>query len=235
MGLSNAERQARWRAKRDAEIEALRKAAVGDGGVKPTKPASTADAALSQAEARWDAERAALQAEIARLKAGPAQAKDGTAKAEPVVTRADLPLSAHKKFDLAVKRMRQQMEAEIRKELHAYYQQALQSQLDTYNENARRYEKIINMHKGVMTRADWNLTRSCAHFDSRNSISHDRLNYVFNLLSGLEGVLVSAKEKPAKPSDLPKTVEELLRRGAEYQAQRRAERKAAAAKRKAAR
>jgi hypothetical protein len=31
MGLSNAERQARWRAKRDAEIERLRKA----GGVQP--------------------------------------------------------------------------------------------------------------------------------------------------------------------------------------------------------
>jgi hypothetical protein len=51
MGLSNAERRARWRAKRDAEIDRLRKAAA------TAKPAKTAPASQKLADARKEIER----------------------------------------------------------------------------------------------------------------------------------------------------------------------------------
>ena len=59
-GLSNAERQAIWRAKRDAEIERLRKAAA-------TKPGPAPDQAKELKAAHC--EIACLQHEITRLKA----------------------------------------------------------------------------------------------------------------------------------------------------------------------
>ena len=43
MGLSNAERQARWRVKRDAEIKQLRKAASRADSKPPAAPASDAE------------------------------------------------------------------------------------------------------------------------------------------------------------------------------------------------
>ena len=65
MPLSNAERQARWRASRDAEIERLRKAAA-------QKPANAAKAALSQEliEARKEIERLRKRVDEQKAKRG---------------------------------------------------------------------------------------------------------------------------------------------------------------------
>jgi hypothetical protein len=65
MTLSNAERQARWRASRDAEIERLRKAAA-------QKPANAAKAALSQEliEARKEIERLRKRVDEQKAKRG---------------------------------------------------------------------------------------------------------------------------------------------------------------------
>ena len=65
MTLSNAERQARWRASRDAEIERLRKAAA-------QKPANAAKAALSDEliEARKEIERLRKRVDEQKAKRG---------------------------------------------------------------------------------------------------------------------------------------------------------------------
>jgi hypothetical protein len=65
MPLSNAERQARWRASRDAEIERLRKAAA-------QKPANAAKAALSDEliEARKEIERLRKRVDEQKAKRG---------------------------------------------------------------------------------------------------------------------------------------------------------------------
>ena len=68
MGLSNAERQARWQAKRKAELEALRKATAGgkpDGKTGPSPElieARTEIAALRKRIAALEQENAALKA-----------------------------------------------------------------------------------------------------------------------------------------------------------------------------
>jgi hypothetical protein len=65
MPLSNAERQARWRASRDAEIERLLKAAA-------QKPANAAKAALSDEliEARKEIERLRKRVDEQKAKRG---------------------------------------------------------------------------------------------------------------------------------------------------------------------
>lgn len=81
MALTNAEKQARFRAKRDAELEALRKA-VGKGTGKPAKPGASKPAPDDSAALK------AAQAEIARLKAelakgtAPSSAKPASATDE---------------------------------------------------------------------------------------------------------------------------------------------------------
>ena len=88
MGLDNAERQARWRAKQNAEIERLRKA--------------TAEQAEQLAEARREIEIAVLERENATLKMAlaherkqHAEAKTRAAKPRSTTDRAWWPGPAH--------------------------------------------------------------------------------------------------------------------------------------------
>ena len=71
MDRTNAERQARWRAKRDAEVERLRKAAAQ--AAAKAEPSSSQELAEARKEiarltAALEAETAALYTEIARLR-----------------------------------------------------------------------------------------------------------------------------------------------------------------------
>jgi hypothetical protein len=79
MSLSNAERQARWRARRAAEIERLRKAAARQGKGEPASGAPGREAALQarirNLEVQVAYERQARRYAEAEAKAGPKPAR----------------------------------------------------------------------------------------------------------------------------------------------------------------
>jgi hypothetical protein len=149
------------------------------------------------------------------------------AKAEPDVDRSELSLTAQHKFDLAVKQATQRLTIEIERRVRAEMREWLQKQLDQYNENARHYEKVLSVRRGIMSRVDYRSILSCLHPDRiQDEALKKRFGHAFNLFTQLEKCVLNERESPTKGSDLPKTVDELMKRKAAYQAQRKAERTA---------
>jgi hypothetical protein len=120
-----------------------------------------------------------------------------------------------------------QREIEIEQRLRAESREWLQKQLDQYNENARHYEVVLKRRTGIMTRAEYRSILSCLHPDRvQDTDLKKRYEHAFNLFTKLEKAVLNERESPTKPSDLPKTVDELMKRKAEYDAQRAAARAA---------
>lgn len=103
MGLSNAERQARFRAKKAAELEALRKAAAaapepedehepGDEGTAQSRPQRRRGGTLSNAE-RQAAWRARREAELAKLRKAAAKTElaKPAAESKPELAKESAP------------------------------------------------------------------------------------------------------------------------------------------------
>jgi len=88
MGLDNAERQARWRAKQNAEIERLRKA--------------TAEQAEQLAEARREIEIAVLERENATLKMALAHERNRPAEAKTKAAKPAAPPTEPSGEDLRI-------------------------------------------------------------------------------------------------------------------------------------
>ena len=146
-----------------------------------------------------------------------------TADVNPAIELASLSLTAQQKLDLAIKQATRRLEVEIEKRVREENLDWIKRQLDRYNENARHYELIINRRGGIMSRADYRSVLSCLHPDRiQDSDLKRRFGHAFNLFTKLEKAVLNEKESPTKPSDLPKTVDELLKRKAEFQAQKRA-------------
>ena len=145
---------------------------------------------------------------------------------EPQVSRDGLAMTAQQKYDAAIKQATRRLEVEIEHKVRVENLKWLQRQLDQHNENARHYEAVLKARKGFMDKTAYNLIWSCLHADSRKSASDDKLNRAFHLWTSLEKVALSEKDSPTRPSGLPKNAEELLKRKAEYDAQRAAQRAA---------
>ena len=146
-------------------------------------------------------------------------------KNEPVIERAELSLTAQQKLDLAIKQATRRLEIEIERRVRAEAREWIQKQLDQYNENARHYEKVLSVRRGIMSRAEYRSILSCLHPDRiQDETLKQRYAAAFHLFTQLEKAVLNEKESPTKPSDLPKTAEDLEKRKAAYQAARAAER-----------
>jgi len=146
--------------------------------------------------------------------------------AEPEIDRAILSMTAQQKFDVALRQARRRLEAEITQRCRAEYRKLLEDVLVDYREKEKHYNIIIAQHKGLMDKTTYNLIWSCLHSDSRKSVTDERLNRAFNVWTNLEKAIVSAKESGTKYTDLPESANGWLKRKAEYQAQKAAERAA---------
>jgi hypothetical protein len=146
---------------------------------------------------------------------------------EPQIDRDMLSLSAQAKLDLAIKQATKRLEIEIEQRVRTENLKWLKSQLDQYNENARHYQQVLSVRRGIMNRNDYRAILSCLHPDRiQDSALKKRYEHAFNLFTKLEKVLLNEKESPTPSSGLPTTVEELLKRKAKYQAERAAARAA---------
>ena len=208
MALSNAERQARWRAKLKDRLAALRN---GDGSV--------AQAELGGEIARLQAELNAAQREITRL-------KQGRAEAEPTITPDMLSMSAQEKLAVAMRQYKRQLERMFDEAVRVKYVHALNVVLPDYKREMGRYEAVIKARRGVMPKRIFNRILACLHPDE--STSKQVLAEMFDTFKNLEFVLVAERESPTPDmSGFPSNYEELMQRTEKAAAERRAKRPAA--------
>jgi hypothetical protein len=214
MGLTNAEKQARWRAKRDAEIKRLRKAAGA--------PSSDSQELI---DARNEIER--LRNENAALKAErEAARRKAVEDAEPEIDARTLSLSAQKKIELAVKQQAQKIAAEYQRRFADEIKQRLEDTvLPHYREMEKRYRDLSESRtKGVMDKKTFRLIWSCLHTDSRKSVSDERLNEAFHQFSRMETKLMSEADHPTPKFKMPTTYEEMMALKQKVSAERKAKR-----------
>lgn len=104
----------------------------------------------------------------------------------------------------------------IRREIEAEFEQRVEAEVAPQrammNESYATSRRIIDGRKGVLTRADYDLIRSCLHPDSRLSVSDDKLGKAFRIFNEVEILLLNESDLPTKTSSLPPTTEGLKRR-----------------------
>jgi transposase len=147
---------------------------------------------------------------------------------EAIIDPATLSLTAQQKLDLAIKQATRRLEVEIEKRVREENLKWIQKMLDQHNTNAKHYEAVLKMRKGIMTRAEYRSILSCLHPDRvQDELLKKRYERAFNFFTGLEKLVLSEQESPTVPSGLPTTAAEFLKRKAEYAAQRAAKRNSA--------
>jgi hypothetical protein len=146
----------------------------------------------------------------------------------PLIDPSTLSMTAQKKFDLALKQAVNKLKPEVHAQVHRESLQWLQRMLDQHNENAKHYELVLKRRTGIMSKAEYRSILSCLHPDRvQDEALKRRFEHAFNVFTKLEKAVLAEADSPTPPSGLPKTVEELLKRRADYQAEQRARRAAA--------
>jgi hypothetical protein len=131
MALSNAERQAKWRARHQGADKA--RIAELEAEVAKLKNASTSKLALHN---------------------------EGNPKGQ-------LPGSAQKKIDAAIRQATRKLEAEFEQRLQGALAEALNDTvLPQYNKEIEQARLVTASRKGVLTRSEYRLLRSTAHPDN---------------------------------------------------------------------
>jgi hypothetical protein len=170
MGLSNAERQARWRAKRDAELLALRR----------HRQAGQAKAGGDMA--RLEAENAALAKELAQAKQDLAQAKARTAELERQRMRI---------AELETRGEQPQAGADGGAELAALREENYKFRVELEARN----HAFKTRAGGGLTNAQFRMLQQCCHPD--NSASPKTRAEGIRLINQLRYVLCNEAELPS--------------------------------------
>ena len=87
---------------------------------------------------------------------------------------------------------------------------------------------MISQREGLLSKAKFNKIRMALHPDTYKNVSQEDRNRAAQTWEELKKVILKEEDAPTKPNSLPKTVEELLKRKADYDAQRKAARDAKA-------
>jgi hypothetical protein len=127
---------------------------------------------------------------------------------QPDITPDMLSKTAREKFDIIIKKYKQLLAGQFEQIVRARIDELLDSTigpgLRRDREDARR---ILERHKGIMTRKDFNRIRACLHGD-RTPTAEEKHN-AFVLLTSFERVLLPGKEHPVFPGeDIPATAAE---------------------------
>jgi hypothetical protein len=147
-----------------------------------------------------------------------------TNQVQPPIDPSTLSISAQEKLAIAVKQATRKLEVEIEHRVRAEVTKWLNDDLlPMYRKNEALYKLMIEKRNGAMTNAEYKLIWSCLHSDSRKSVSDEKLNKAFNLFTKLEKLILNEKESPTQKSNLPSS-SELMKRKAEYDAKRAADR-----------
>ena len=174
-----------------------------------------------------------------------------------VIDYASLPPKAKEREAVLRRVIRRELEKEYRAQLAAECARyraecdatlaAYKAKLDadarqqraTRDEERGRYQQVVDARKGIITKADFNLIRSCLHPDSRlqlqaddEKLANEKLANAFRVFNEAKILFLNEKDFPTRRSNLP-SWEELQRRRAERQEKERAARAAAKAQKQA--
>lgn len=110
---------------------------------------------------------------------------------------------------VAVAEAREQFEDEVRAKVQKKYDEIF---IPHAFEKAEYADAVLASRHGIMSRADFMKVLSCLHPDTATSPWKERCSEAFDLFKKMERLLVKQEPNGIKPSDLPRTMEELLAR-----------------------
>jgi hypothetical protein len=120
---------------------------------------------------------------------------------------------------LKVKERDQILRRQIRKELEDEFEPRIQAEVQKRVTTSRREierlqadaRRVLDGRKGIITRGDYDLIRSCLHPDSRLSVSDEKLGQAFRVFNEAEILFLNENDYPT--SRLPSLEELRKRRG----------------------
>lgn len=136
------------------------------------------------------------EATIARLKVNPKPNRNATAvmaKAEDTIRR----------LRERIKEL-EALEAQFEPRVQAEVQRILRAESEYMDRLRAKYQRVLATRNSILTRADYDLIRSCLHPDSRASASDQKLANAFRVFNEADILLLNEK-------DHPETVEDLLK------------------------
>lgn len=175
---------------------------------KPSAQMQKAMNAYEELEAKGEPITAKAVGELAGVSDTPVRRvfalKNEEARLKPL-TPAEMRETDKKRFDLAVKRVRQEIREELRQEVY--------KECDVFvshiKERAERAERILANFRGVMSKEDFRKIKACLHPD------HNTFKYAaeaLQIFGELEGVLVKPDPPKFSGPPLPSTAAELMAR-----------------------
>jgi hypothetical protein len=132
------------------------------------------------------------------------------AKDEAVVIDWEtLPGPVAKKAETMRRQVRREFEAGFEPRVQAEVQERLEVEIKFMKRMQTESRRVLESRKGIITRDDYDLIRSCLHPDSRESASDEKLAEAFRIFNEAEILFLNEKDCPT--TRLP-SLEDLLKR-----------------------
>jgi hypothetical protein len=107
-----------------------------------------------------------------------------------------LSMSAQQRLEATVRQHKRALDMQFEQRVSEEIRVRLEERvLPTMRKREAEYVKGINAHRGYITRDKFMTMWRCLHPDSRNSVSDRKLAEAFDILSGLERILVKRDER----------------------------------------
>jgi hypothetical protein len=108
------------------------------------------------------------------------------------------------------RQIHREVEAQFEPRVQAEVAARVEAQSEIMKRTSAQYRLVLNARKGILTRAAYDLIRSCLHPDSRLSVTNEKLAEAFRIFNEAEILLLNETDCPA-PTRLP-SKEDLLKR-----------------------
>ena len=129
-----------------------------------------------------------------------------------------VPDPAKEKIERVVRQRERQLEAEFEQRVDAEVKARMEPAWAVANKTYADARNVLEHRKGLFTRADYDLIRSCLHPDSRLSVTAEKLAQAFRVFNEATISLLSEKDYPTKTA-MP-TLDELKKRRAAREARK---------------
>jgi ParB-like chromosome segregation protein Spo0J len=145
-----------------------------------------------------------------RKKKSPSSAPNRKIKAEVVsIDWNTLPGNMKDKAEAMRRQVRRELEVELEPRVQAEVQERLEVEIKFMKRMQTESRRVLDSRKGIITRDDYDLIRSCLHPDSRESATNEKLAKAFRIFNEAEILFLNEKNHPT--TRLP-SLEDLLKK-----------------------
>jgi hypothetical protein len=196
--------------------------------IAPEVEAIIVKAVLDEGKTRDEAEAlAGVSSTVVRRVIAAEEGRRSAVTNDPTVDlKSFVSLAAQQKLEALERRLRKTFEAEVKEEARLIAIKNMDEIfLPHHKEKIAMAERVLASRKGIMTKANFNLIRSCLHPD--NSASPERRAKAFDLFNSLEILVLDETQLPiGKAPPLPASAAEWQALKEKVSAERRAKRAA---------